>query len=181
MLNHITFYISDLSNAQRRLSHSLVNFKFECIGNNQTEDEMVIANSLREFGKLIAAIEDEKDRLLDRAFEQFIVPLENFRKEHIGAVKERKKKFEKQTAKFCASQEKYLALSTKKQDTLLQEVKYFWFCFIVSIFGLDFEDICQRPSHNFFAIIFTSHDFYQKNLKTYSCQASKCLLSFFNF
>ena len=85
---------------------------------------MVIANSLREFGKLIAAIEDEKDRLLDRAYEQFIIPLENFRKEHIGAVKERKKKFEKQTAKFCASQEKYLGLSTKKQDTLLQEVGF---------------------------------------------------------
>ena len=116
--------ISDLSNAQRRLSQRLTDFKFECIGNNQTEDEMVIANSLREFGKLIAAIEDEKDRLLDRAYEQFIIPLENFRKEHIGAVKERKKKFEKQTAKFCASQEKYLGLSTKKQDTLLQEVGF---------------------------------------------------------
>ena len=89
---------------------------------------MVIDISLREFGKLIAAIEDEKDRLLDRAYEQFIIPLENFRKEHIGAVKERKKKFEKQTAKFCASQEKYLGLSTKKQDTLLQEVGFFlWF------------------------------------------------------
>ena len=114
-----------MSNAQRRLSQRLTDFKFECIGNNQTEDEMVIANSLREFGKLIAAIEDEKDRLLDRAYEQFIIPLENFRKEHIGAVKERKKKFEKQTAKFCASQEKYLGLSTKKQDTLLQEVGFF--------------------------------------------------------
>ena len=113
-----------MSNAQRRLSQRLTDFKFECIGNNQTEDEMVIANSLREFGKLIAAIEDEKDRLLDRAYEQFIIPLENFRKEHIGAVKERKKKFEKQTAKFCASQEKYLGLSTKKQDTLLQEVGF---------------------------------------------------------
>ena len=100
----------------------MVNFKFECIGNNQTDDELVIANSLKEFGKLIAAIEDEKDRLLDRAFDQFIVPLENFRKEHIGAVKDRKKKFEKQTAKFCASQERYLGLSTKKQDTVLQEV-----------------------------------------------------------
>jgi hypothetical protein len=56
-------------------------------------------------------------------FPQFIVPLENFRKDQIGAVKERKKKFEKQTAKFCASQERYLGLSTKKQDTVLQEVR----------------------------------------------------------
>ena len=116
------YLFTDLSNAQRRLSQSLTNFKFECIGNQQTEDEMVIANSLREFGRLIAAIEDEKDRLLDRAYEQFIVPLENFRKEQIGAVKERKKKFEKQTAKFCASQERYLGLSTKNKDNVLQEV-----------------------------------------------------------
>ena len=59
---------------------------------------------------------------LERAYEQFIEPLERFRREQIGAVKERKKKFEKQTAKFCASQERYLGLSTKKQDTVLQEV-----------------------------------------------------------
>ena len=42
--------------------------------------------------------------------------------EHIGAVKEGKKKFDKQTAKFCASQERYLGLSRKKQDTVLQDV-----------------------------------------------------------
>jgi Rho GTPase-activating protein 26 len=60
--------------------------------------------------------------LIFRPFSQFIVPLENFRKDQIGAVKERKKKFEKQTAKFCTSQERYLGLSTKKQDTVLQEV-----------------------------------------------------------
>ena len=53
------------------------------------------------------------------------MPLENFRKEQIGAVKERKKKFEKQTAKFCASQERYLGLSTKNKDTVLQEVRSF--------------------------------------------------------
>ena len=62
------------------------------------------------------------DFQLERAYEQFIEPLERFRREQIGAVKERKKKFEKQTAKFCASQERYLGLSTKKQDTVLQEV-----------------------------------------------------------
>ncbi len=42
--------------------------------------------------------------------------------EQIGAVKDRKKKFEKQTAKFCTSQERYLALSVKKKDTELQDV-----------------------------------------------------------
>ena len=59
---------------------------------------------------------------LERAYEQFIEPLEIFRRDQIGAVKERKKKFEKQTAKFCASQERYLGLSTKKQDQARKEV-----------------------------------------------------------
>jgi hypothetical protein len=37
-------------------------------------------------------------------------------------LQEGKKKFEKQTAKFCMSQERYLNLSTKKQDAVLKEV-----------------------------------------------------------
>ena len=36
----------------------------------QTDDEIWIAGSLKEFGKLIGAIEDEKDKLLDRSYEQ---------------------------------------------------------------------------------------------------------------
>ncbi|XP_054260735.1 rho GTPase-activating protein 26 isoform X2 [Macrosteles quadrilineatus] len=110
-----------LSRAQRTLSCSLQNFSFDCIGTSQTDDELVISKSLGEFGKLIALVEDERDRMLDRAYDQVIFPLENFRKEHIGGVKEGKKKFDKQTAKFCQSQERYLNLSTKKQDTVLQE------------------------------------------------------------
>lgn len=40
-------------------------------------------------------------------------------------IQDGKKKFEKQTTKFCQSQERYLNLSTKKQDTILQEVSQF--------------------------------------------------------
>ncbi|XP_068623137.1 rho GTPase-activating protein 26 isoform X2 [Battus philenor] len=58
---------------------------------------------------------------LGRAHEQIIQPLERFRKEHIGAVKEGKKKFDKKTAKFCQSQERTLSLSTKKPETVFQE------------------------------------------------------------
>ncbi|KAI8440756.1 hypothetical protein MSG28_009092 [Choristoneura fumiferana] len=58
---------------------------------------------------------------LGRAHEQIIAPLERFRKEHIGAVKEGKKKFDKKTAKFCQSQERTLSLSTKKQENVFQE------------------------------------------------------------
>jgi hypothetical protein len=112
----------NLSRAQRSLSQHLINFKFDCIGSNQTDDELVIAGSLKEFGRLISAIEDERDRMLERAYDNFIVPLETFRKDQIGKVKEHKKKFDKQTAKFCSSQERYLGLSTKKQGTILQEV-----------------------------------------------------------
>lgn len=110
-----------LSRAQRTLSSSLQDFSFESIGTTQTDDELVITKSLGEFGRLIAAIEDERDRMLDRAYDQIILPLENFRKDHIGGVKEGKKKFEKQTAKFCQSQERYLNLSTKRQDAVLKE------------------------------------------------------------
>ncbi|XP_050434753.1 rho GTPase-activating protein 26 [Adelges cooleyi] len=111
----------NLSRAQRLVSSSLQQFDFECIGTTQTDDELVITRSLAEFGRLISSIEDERDRMLARAYDQFIIPLENFRKEHIGGVKEGKKKFEKQTAKFCQSQERHLNLSTKKQDSVLQE------------------------------------------------------------
>ncbi|XP_014678936.1 PREDICTED: rho GTPase-activating protein 26-like, partial [Priapulus caudatus] len=67
-----------LSKAQRNFSSTLMRFKFECIGNTQTDDEVVIAASLKEFGKLISAIEDERDRMLERAYDQFILPLETF-------------------------------------------------------------------------------------------------------
>ncbi|XP_076249782.1 GTPase regulator associated with FAK isoform X2 [Calliopsis andreniformis] len=111
----------NLSRAQRAFSKTLQNFSFECIGETQTEDETHISQSLKEFGKLIASIEDERDCMLERAYEQIILPLETFRKNHIGGVKDGKKKFEKQTIKFCQSQERYLNLSTKKQDNVLQE------------------------------------------------------------
>ncbi|CAG0916957.1 unnamed protein product [Notodromas monacha] len=112
----------ELSRAQRVLSQTLINFKFECIGSSQTDDEVVISNSLKELGKLVSAIEDERDRMLEQAYDQIIRPLEKFRKEQIGAAKDGRKKFEKQTSKFVQSQERYLNLSTRKQELVLQEV-----------------------------------------------------------
>ena len=56
--------ITALSRAQRSLATSLMSFQFECIGNSQTDDEIVIAGSLKEFGRLINAIEDERDRMV---------------------------------------------------------------------------------------------------------------------
>lgn len=57
-----------------------------------------------------------------RAHDQIVVPLENFRKERIGGVKENKKKFDKKTAKFCQAQERFLNMSSKKPDNTIQEV-----------------------------------------------------------
>ncbi|KAF2349282.1 Pleckstrin domain, partial [Trinorchestia longiramus] len=111
----------ELSRAQRKLSSSLSAFQFECIGCFQTDDEVVIGSSLKEFAKIVDMVEDERERMLDRSYDQIIAPLENFRKEAIGGAKEGRKKFEKQTVKFYQNQEKYLNLSTKKDGQILQE------------------------------------------------------------
>lgn len=110
-----------LGAAQLALATSMEQFEFACIGASMTEDERVISHSLHHFATLIRTIEDERDRMLGRAHEQIIQPLERFRKEHIGAVKEGKKKFDKKTAKFCQSQERTLSLSTKKPEAVFQE------------------------------------------------------------
>uniref|UniRef100_A0A1E1X5U5 Putative oligophrenin-1 n=1 Tax=Amblyomma aureolatum TaxID=187763 RepID=A0A1E1X5U5_9ACAR len=111
----------NLSRAQRSLASSFINFRLECIGNSQTDDEIVIAGSLKEFGRLLMTIEDERDRMLENAHKTFIEPIERFRKEHIGEAKERKKKFDKETARYCQSLDRYLSLSTKKGDAQQKE------------------------------------------------------------
>ncbi|XP_048481472.1 rho GTPase-activating protein Graf [Plutella xylostella] len=110
-----------LGAAQLALADSMEQFEFPCIGASMTEDERVISRSLKQFAMLMRDIESERERMLGRAHDQIIEPLERFRKDHIGAVKEGKKKFDKKTAKFCQSQERTLALSTKKPDAVFQE------------------------------------------------------------
>lgn len=61
-----------MSRAQRSLSVSLQNFSFECIGTTQTDDELVITKSLAEFGRLISAIEDERDRMVSTTTLKYI-------------------------------------------------------------------------------------------------------------
>ncbi|XP_030836222.1 rho GTPase-activating protein 26 isoform X4 [Strongylocentrotus purpuratus] len=111
----------NLSKAQRAFSETLMNFNFECIGTSQTDAEIDISQSLKEFGRLIALIEDERDRMLEHAKDQLIVPLEAFRKEQVGPAKEGKKDFERQTEKFCKSLDSYVSLSTRKKEASLQE------------------------------------------------------------
>ncbi|KAJ7371823.1 Rho GTPase-activating protein 42 [Desmophyllum pertusum] len=113
--------IENLSRAQRSFSQVLNDFRFECIGEVETDDEVEIADALKEFSKMIDAVENERDIMLNHANAQLIIPLETFRKEQIGGAKEEKKKFDKQTEKYCLAVQNYLNLSSKKKDTILCE------------------------------------------------------------
>ncbi|XP_021366144.1 rho GTPase-activating protein 26-like isoform X3 [Mizuhopecten yessoensis] len=118
--NNLLHVAKNLGLAQRKFATKLIDFKFECIGEKTTEDEDRIAGALKEFGRLIVRVEDERDRMISNAADQF-QRLEKFRKEQLGSVKEEKKSFDKQTVKICQSMERYLNLKTKVNDNMLQE------------------------------------------------------------
>ncbi|XP_069825709.1 rho GTPase-activating protein 42 isoform X2 [Dendropsophus ebraccatus] len=107
--------------AVQKFSHSLQDFQFECIGDAETDDEINIAQSLKEFARLLITVEEERRRLIQNANDVLISPLEKFRKEQIGAAKEGKKKFDKESEKYCSILEKHLNLSSKKKEAHLQE------------------------------------------------------------
>uniref|UniRef100_A0A4W4EIU5 Rho GTPase-activating protein 26 n=1 Tax=Electrophorus electricus TaxID=8005 RepID=A0A4W4EIU5_ELEEL len=111
----------DLSTAQRKFAESLNEFKFQCIGDAETDDEICIASSLQEFAGVLQNLEDERTRMIDNANDVLITPLERFRKEQIGVAKEAKKKYDKETEKYCAVLEKHLSLSAKKKESHLHE------------------------------------------------------------
>ncbi|KAM9451122.1 rho GTPase-activating protein 26-like [Clarias gariepinus] len=113
--------LRNLSTAQRKFAESLNEFKFQCIGDAETDDEICIARSLQEFAGVLQNLEDERTRMIDNASDVLITPLERFRKEQIGAAKEAKKKYDKETEKYCAVLEKHLSLSAKKKEAQLHE------------------------------------------------------------
>ncbi|XP_012034055.1 rho GTPase-activating protein 26 isoform X4 [Ovis aries] len=113
--------LKNLSSAKRKFADSLNEFKFQCIGDAETDDEMCIARSLQEFATVLRNLEDERIRMIENASEVLITPLEKFRKEQIGAAKEAKKKYDKETEKYCGILEKHLNLSSKKKESQLQE------------------------------------------------------------
>ncbi|XP_054698068.1 rho GTPase-activating protein 26 isoform X5 [Grus americana] len=110
-----------LSAAKRKFADSLNEFKFHCIGDAETDDEICIAKSLQEFATVLRNLEDERMRMIENASEVLITPLEKFRKEQIGAAKDAKKKYDKETEKYCGVLEKHLNLSSKKKESQLQE------------------------------------------------------------
>ncbi|XP_060627056.2 rho GTPase-activating protein 42 [Anolis sagrei] len=113
--------LRNLSMAVQKFSQSLQDFQFECIGDAETDDEISIAQSLKEFARLLIAVEEERRRLIQNANDVLIAPLEKFRKEQIGAAKEGKKKFDKESEKYYSTLEKHLNLSAKKKESHLQD------------------------------------------------------------
>uniref|UniRef100_A0AAQ4NQY0 Rho GTPase-activating protein 42 n=1 Tax=Gasterosteus aculeatus aculeatus TaxID=481459 RepID=A0AAQ4NQY0_GASAC len=113
--------LKNLSAAVQKFSLSLQEFQFECIGDAETDDEVNIAQSFKEFSQLLTTVEEERRRLIQNADDVLITPLEKFRKEQIGAAKEGKKKFDKETEKYYSTLERHLSLSSKKKEAYLQE------------------------------------------------------------
>ncbi|NXO48327.1 RHG10 protein, partial [Aramus guarauna] len=111
----------NLSAAQKKLAHSLRDFKFEFIGDAETDDERCIDASLHEFSNFLKNLEEQREILALSVTETLIKPLERFRKEQLGAVKEEKKKFDKETERNYSLLEKHLNLSAKKKELQLQE------------------------------------------------------------
>ncbi|XP_029460144.1 rho GTPase-activating protein 10 isoform X2 [Rhinatrema bivittatum] len=112
---------SDLSAAQRKFAHSLRDFKFEFIGDAETDDERCIDASLQEFAIFLKNLEEQREIMALSVNETLIKPLERFRKEQLGAVKEEKKKFDKETEKNYSLLDKHLSLSAKKKELHLHE------------------------------------------------------------
>ncbi|XP_072248075.1 rho GTPase-activating protein 42 isoform X2 [Leuresthes tenuis] len=119
--NMLITALKSLSAAVQKFSQSLQEFQFECIGDAETDDEVNIAQSFKEFSQLLNTVEEERRRLIQNADDVLITPLEKFRKEQIGAAKEGKKKFDKETEKYYSTLERHLNLSSKKKEAYLQE------------------------------------------------------------
>ncbi|XP_060929042.1 rho GTPase-activating protein 42 [Limanda limanda] len=119
--NMLITALKNLSVAVQKFSQSLQEFQFECIGDAETDDEVNIAQSFKEFSQLLNTVEEERRRLIQNADDVLITPLEKFRKEQIGAAKEGKKKFDKETEKYYSTLERHLGLSSKKKEAYLNE------------------------------------------------------------
>ncbi|KAE9421150.1 hypothetical protein Angca_008094 [Angiostrongylus cantonensis] len=106
-----------LSLAQRAFAKTLTEFKIETVGTTQTDDERVIGNCLKEFGKLINQVEEERTKILNEAETHYLEPLKRFRVEAIGkTLHEEKRKYEKESTKFYQTLEKHLHLSTMRKN-----------------------------------------------------------------
>uniref|UniRef100_A0A672FTR8 Rho GTPase-activating protein 26 n=1 Tax=Salarias fasciatus TaxID=181472 RepID=A0A672FTR8_SALFA len=95
--------LKSLSTAKRKFADSLNEFKFQCIGDAETDDEICIAKSLQEFAAVLQNLEDERTRMIENANDVLIMPLERFRKEQISAAKVR-------SSSSCCTDDKLFSL-----------------------------------------------------------------------
>ncbi|XP_037543429.1 oligophrenin-1 [Nematolebias whitei] len=119
--NSVITAIKGYSLALQKFSQTLSVFQFDFLGDSLTDDEINIAESFQEFAGLLQEVEHDRMMLVQNASNLLIKPLENFRKEQIGATKEKKKNFEKQSEKYYSMLDKHLSLSAKKKESSLQE------------------------------------------------------------
>ena len=71
-----------LIRAKKTLADTLDTCQFDCLGTTLTDDEILIASSLKQFAKFLSAMEDEMNGILLQAHEKFITPLLNFRRKN---------------------------------------------------------------------------------------------------
>ncbi|XP_031647321.1 rho GTPase-activating protein 42-like [Oncorhynchus kisutch] len=62
--NMLITALKNLSTAVQKFSQSLQEFQFECIGDAETDDEVNIAQSFKEFSQLLNTVEEERRRLV---------------------------------------------------------------------------------------------------------------------
>uniref|UniRef100_A0A3Q1JKP8 Rho GTPase-activating protein 26 n=1 Tax=Anabas testudineus TaxID=64144 RepID=A0A3Q1JKP8_ANATE len=115
--------LKSLSTAKRKFADSLNDFKFQCIGDAETDDEICIGELADMKSNTLTLPSEESSQMDNRqccnANDVLIMPLERFRKEQISA--EAKKKYDKETEKYCAVLEKHLSLSAKKKESHLHD------------------------------------------------------------
>ncbi|PKU30283.1 rho gtpase-activating protein 26-like [Limosa lapponica baueri] len=78
---------ADLSAAKRKFADSLNEFKFLCIGDAETDDEICIGESWAPEPWGAPELQTPQLSRIENASEVLITPLEKFRKEQIGAAK----------------------------------------------------------------------------------------------
>ncbi|XP_028400078.1 rho GTPase-activating protein 26-like [Dendronephthya gigantea] len=142
-----------LSKAQRNFANVLKEFRLECIGEIDTDDEMEIARAFETFSQLFDQIDDERKRVVENATSQLIDPLERFRKDQIGEAREEKRKFDRSTEKYCNCLQNFLATSSKKssitnlEESLIAERDNFYEIALSYVFKL--QEVNEKKKFEF--------------------------------
>ncbi|XP_072899022.1 rho GTPase-activating protein 10 isoform X1 [Hemitrygon akajei] len=158
----------NLSTAQQKFAQSLGEFSFEFIGDAETDDERCIDESVQEFAVFLRTLEEQREMMAHNISETFIKPLERFRKDQIGAAKEEKKKYDKETEKYYSTLEKHVNLSSKKKEASLLEADSQLELIRQHYYELSLEYVCKvqeiqerkkfefvEPMLSFFQMLFT--------------------------